>query len=83
VDASGWAVAEIPLSEAVEAEAKASAALAPERSASEAPASTPPPKAVASHESQRYGESVLREVLGASFIEEQVIAPRVTPRDGS
>ncbi len=89
VDASGWAVAEIPLSEAVEAEAKAPASTtaAPSTTAGPStdptPASTPPPKAVASHESQRYGESVLREVLGASFIEEQVIAPRVTPRDGS
>jgi hypothetical protein len=24
---------------------------------------------------------VVREILGASFIEEQTIAPRVTPRD--
>ena len=29
---------------------------------------------------QRYGESVVREILGASFIEEQAVAPRVTPR---
>ncbi|QHO68343.1 DNA polymerase III subunit gamma and tau [Marisediminicola antarctica] len=28
----------------------------------------------------RYGESVVREILGASFIEEQAVAPRVTPR---
>jgi DNA polymerase-3 subunit gamma/tau len=34
-----------------------------------------------SNEPQRYGESVVREILGASFIEEQTIAPRVTPRD--
>ena len=30
--------------------------------------------------SQRYGESVVREILGASFIEEQTAVPRVTPR---
>ncbi|WP_344754641.1 DNA polymerase III subunit gamma and tau [Leifsonella bigeumensis] len=28
---------------------------------------------------QRYGEAVVREILGANFIEEQPIAPRVTP----
>ena len=28
---------------------------------------------------QRYGESVVREILGASFIEEQAVAPRVAP----
>jgi DNA polymerase-3 subunit gamma/tau len=30
---------------------------------------------------QRYGESVVREILGASFIEEQTIAPRVVPKE--
>ncbi|MCU1412967.1 MAG: polymerase subunit gamma and tau [Microbacteriaceae bacterium] len=30
---------------------------------------------------QRYGEAVVREILGANFIEEQVVAPRVSPRD--
>ncbi len=30
---------------------------------------------------QRYGESVVREILGANFIEEQVVAPRVAPRE--
>ncbi len=30
---------------------------------------------------QRYGESVVREILGASFIEEQTVAPRVVPRE--
>ncbi|TXN32475.1 DNA polymerase III subunit gamma and tau [Lacisediminihabitans profunda] len=29
---------------------------------------------------QRYGESVVREILGASFIEEQAVTPRVTPQ---
>jgi DNA polymerase-3 subunit gamma/tau len=31
---------------------------------------------------RRYGESVVREILGAKFIEEFAVAPRVTPRDG-
>nr|WP_231368788.1 DNA polymerase III subunit gamma and tau [Frigoribacterium sp. CG_9.8] len=30
---------------------------------------------------QRYGESVVREILGASFIEEQTVPPRVAPRE--
>jgi DNA polymerase-3 subunit gamma/tau len=34
------------------------------------------------YEKARYGESVVREILGASFIEEQTVAPRVTPREG-
>jgi DNA polymerase-3 subunit gamma/tau len=34
------------------------------------------------YDKQRYGESVVREILGASFIEEQAVAPRVTPREG-
>ena len=32
------------------------------------------------HDKRRYGESVVREILGASFIEELVVAPRVSPR---
>jgi DNA polymerase-3 subunit gamma/tau len=34
------------------------------------------------YDKQRYGESVVREILGASFIEEQAVVPRVTPREG-
>ncbi len=34
------------------------------------------------YEKDRYGESVVREILGASFIEEQTVAPRVSPREG-
>jgi len=30
---------------------------------------------------QRYGESVVREILGANFIEEQAVTPRVAPRE--
>ncbi|MEO7123494.1 MAG: DNA polymerase III subunit gamma and tau, partial [Lacisediminihabitans sp.] len=34
------------------------------------------------YEKKRYGESVVREILGASFIEEQTVAPKVAPREG-
>jgi DNA polymerase-3 subunit gamma/tau len=69
VDAEGWAVASIPQSEPAEAPEKASERV-PE--ASTAPARPAEPA--------RYGESVVRELLGASFIEEQSVAPRVVPR---
>ncbi len=63
-DASGWAVAHIPESApAVRAERK--------------PRPTAEPKAPT--EPARYGESVVRELLGASFIEEEQVA-RVVPR---
>jgi DNA polymerase-3 subunit gamma/tau len=39
-----------------------------------------PPVATADGK-QRYGESVVREILGASFIEEQAVAPLVAPRE--
>jgi DNA polymerase-3 subunit gamma/tau len=53
-----------------------------------APSRTAQPKATAvptaaptrPAEPQRYGESVVREILGASFIEEQIVVPRVIPR---
>jgi DNA polymerase-3 subunit gamma/tau len=68
VDAGGWAVAAIPQSE-------------------EPPASAPAPRVARVQSApappagpQRYGESVVREILGASFIEEQPVTPRVTPR---
>ena len=41
------------------------------------PVETPAPKTPGNK--QRYGEAVVREILGANFIEEQPIAPRVTP----
>jgi DNA polymerase-3 subunit gamma/tau len=72
VDEAGWAVAPIPGS-------------APEPAT--APRRQPAAKAaaasagVSANEPQRYGESVVREILGASFIEEQIVTPRVTPRD--
>jgi DNA polymerase-3 subunit gamma/tau len=90
----GWAVAAIPGAEPVASapvapEPVASASVAPEPAASQpsrsAPARSSKPAASAqepkSREPQRYGESVVREILGASFIEEQTVVPRVTPRD--
>jgi DNA polymerase-3 subunit gamma/tau len=75
----GWAVVQIPESEpakrtpAQRAEAKLEARLAEAKSGPIAPPVT----------NARYGESVVRELLSASFIEEQPLAPRVvpTPRD--
>ena len=64
-DAAGWAVAEIPSSE--------SATPAPRQ-----PRKVPEVKVPT--EPARYGESVVRELLGASFIEEEQVAPRVVPR---
>jgi DNA polymerase-3 subunit gamma/tau len=72
VDEAGWAVAEIPGS--VEPEPEPSTRPSPAARAAAAAA----PK---SNEPQRYGESVVREILGASFIEEQTVSPRVTPRE--
>ena len=69
--ATSWAVAEIP-------GANPPASVTPVEAAS-TPASVKTP---ASAERQRYGEAVVREVLRASFIEEQELAPRVTPTEG-
>jgi len=61
----------------------ASAAPAP---AQPAPAAAPAaplraaPSAPSAGENQRYGEAVVREILGASFIEEQPYVQRVIPR---
>jgi DNA polymerase-3 subunit gamma/tau len=85
-----WAVAAIPGA----AEQAAEPAAPPETAstlvvdevvpaaAPEAP-SAPPAKAAAPHASdgsgrQRYGEAVVREVLGATFLAEETIAPLVT-----
>lgn len=56
-------------------------------SASPTPPTAPPTPSASARPSptsaaapQRYGEAVVRDVLKASFIEEQQVAPRVTPR---
>jgi DNA polymerase-3 subunit gamma/tau len=93
----GWAVASIPESEPPAAPDSASAARV-KPSASDAPPSHERAPAVPEVPRQtpvrhapekppvadgRYGESVVRELLGASFIEEQPVAPRVVPREES
>jgi len=70
VEPGGWAVATIPASEP-EGPAPRAQRMAPVKA-------SPP----ATAESARYGESVVREILGASFIEEQAVAPRVVPKPG-
>ena len=74
VDEAGWAVAQIPGSDESVSSGSARPAGGSTRKAE-------PEKAGSAPEPQRYGESVVREILGASFIEEQVVAPRVTPRE--
>jgi DNA polymerase-3 subunit gamma/tau len=73
VEPGGWAVAVIPPSAPTEEEVNAARAAARKPAVKVEPAPT-------AHNS-RYGESVVREILGASFIEEQPIAPRVVPKD--
>ena len=96
VDAAGWAVAAIPQSAPDDEPAAAPAGRgAKSRSESSQPEAPKPPEqssdATRVAESRRdspsstapdkrYGESVVRELLGASFIEEQPVAPRVVPR---
>jgi DNA polymerase-3 subunit gamma/tau len=85
-DASGWAVASIPgaptpaataATEAAAKPAKPNLVIDPTAAPTRPfgrPAAPPVPGEV-----QRYGESVVREVLGATFIEEEPVAPRVIP----
>jgi DNA polymerase-3 subunit gamma/tau len=51
-----------------------------QKAAPSIPVATPPSGSTPA-DKQRYGEAVVREILGASFIEEQAIAPRVVPRE--
>ena len=89
-ESGGWAVAQIPgaaEAKAKQAEAQQTTAAAPTRAPlvidttapPAVPAGRPAPQRDP-NEKQRYGESVVREVLGASFIEEQPHTPRVIPR---
>ncbi|MEO6944024.1 MAG: DNA polymerase III subunit gamma and tau, partial [Lacisediminihabitans sp.] len=56
-----------------------SAKVQPEQQAPAEAAPAPKKREKPAYEKDRYGESVVREILGASFIEEQTVAPRVTP----
>jgi len=78
----GWAVAVIP--DAAPLVAEVVRAKAPAKAPAEAPTATSPKAAPqrpvsSAADNSRYGESVVRELLGASFIEEQPVAPRVVP----
>ena len=66
-DSGGWAVASIPGSDEPH----------PDAPVVRAPRAAPAPKASTDG---RYGEAVVREILGASFIEEQPHTARVVPR---
>ena len=66
-DSGGWAVASIPGADEPH----------PDAPVVRAPRAAPTPKASTDG---RYGEAVVREILGASFIEEQPHTPRVVPR---
>ena len=95
-DSSGWAVATIPGAElAAEptptasagtasapkaAPAKTAPAKAAPAKAQRPEASTPPARPAAVANDGRYGEAVVRELLQASFIEEQPHVARVVPR---
>lgn len=68
VEPGGWAVAAIPSSEP---ERPAQPAQRAPRAAASAPAKPT---------NNRYGEAVVREILGANFIEEQPHVQRVVPR---
>ena len=70
-----------PTASAPQAPAAAPAAPAPDAVAPAAPAAPVRAKSQpAPGENQRYGEAVVREILGASFIEEQPHVQRVIPR---
>jgi DNA polymerase-3 subunit gamma/tau len=73
VEPSGWAVAAIPPSPPTQAELDAQRAAARKPAAKVVAPPTP--------EDSRYGEAVVREILGASFIEEQPVVARVIPKD--
>ncbi|MFP7834139.1 DNA polymerase III subunit gamma and tau [Marisediminicola sp. LYQ134] len=60
--------------------AGAAAPAAPPAREEPAPRAAPRAPARPELDKRRYGESVVREILGASFIEELSVAPRVTPR---
>ncbi len=79
----GWAVAEIPGSEPEPEPAASKPAKKPAKiSTSSTTSTTAQPEQQQQQqadEKERYGESVVRELLNASFLEEQEVAPRVVP----
>ncbi|MCY7412868.1 MAG: hypothetical protein LH471_07535, partial [Salinibacterium sp.] len=80
---TGWAAAAIgaSLTESAKAAKTAPRATSPTvPNAPTVPKAPTEPKAKPTAKDTRYGESVVREVLGASFLEEHPIAPRVVPQ---
>jgi DNA polymerase-3 subunit gamma/tau len=82
-DESGWNVTVIPGAPATE---KAATEKAPAPAKATSPAAKPPTGRTAGKStpttasgSARYGEAVVREILGANFLEEQSLAPRDAP----
>jgi len=84
-DNGGWNVAAIPGSEAAALAAAADAADEQAPAQEESSASGGATEPISQREAQpsaaraRYGEAVVRELLGANFIEEQDLAPRDRP----
>jgi len=84
-DNGGWNVAAIPGSEAAALAAAADAADEQAPAHEESSASGGATEPISQREAQpsaaraRYGEAVVRELLGANFIEEQDLAPRDRP----
>lgn len=82
---SDWAVTSIPSSDSSEPEPEPEQEPEQEQEQEPEPAQPTsqekhtPAKEHTSSGKQRYGEAVVREILGANFIEEQSIAPRVVP----
>jgi DNA polymerase-3 subunit gamma/tau len=92
-DATGWATVAIPGSEPRDEDApppdeppteeapaaRRSEPVSPAAASSPGRAASPTRAAPTATSRARYGESVVREILGANFIEEQPHNPRVTP----
>ncbi len=74
----GWAVAAIPESVDSAPPTVPPVDTAPSTDAPE-PTKAPAKAPTDSGAKQRYGEAVVREILGANFIEEKPVPPRVTP----
>ena len=87
-EGGGWAVVSIPDSEPMPEpvqvpglrDSKPAAVPAPEPPKAKSPVLAPAAtQTTAPPVNARYGEAVVRQLLGATFIEEQVVAPRVVP----
>lgn len=78
---TGWSVAAIPGASEKPATPETSVESAPEPARAEEEPTAPAPRPAPISEiggKQRYGESVVREVLGATFLAEEVLEPAVS-----